>query len=551
MNVLGLGGSMHDFSACLVSDGTIRFAVEDERLSRIKHSDGLDAAALASGLAARYCLDAAGLSAEDVDLFVGNDILDPRYGRSLARAGIPVRAINHHLAHAASAFYPSDFEEAAILVVDGSGSLIDPEQGLNETVTFYCGENANIRELRKDAGKAVQVSPYPKVQDSVGGLYTTVTEALGFKRFDEGKTMGLAAYGTDRYVRDFYDFYELTEDGRFRCDERHARRRTLFELRLLRPSRGADELFQIKADIAYALQFHLERILVAFCDYLHRATGSRNLCLAGGVALNSVANRIVLERTPFERLFVQPAASDNGTAIGSALYGWHSLLGQPRDAASLPSFNPYLGREYDDADVEQALAPFRDRLDIVRPDDICKETARLLSEGRIVGWFQGRSEIGPRSLGNRSILADPRRAGMKDVINARIKHREPFRPFAPIVPEEDQEQYFELSHPSYYMLLVPKVREDKHSVIPAVTHRDGTGRVQTVSAALNPKLHKLTNDFRKLTGVPVLLNTSFNDNGEPIVESPADAVACFLKIDLDHLVLHDFLLSKKQGSAGR
>lgn len=549
MKVLGLGGSVHDYSACLVWDGVVQYAIEDERLSRIKHSNGLDDKTIAKCLAAEYCLTAAGLSVRDIDLIVGNNILNPLYfSRLMNEKNDNLRMINHHLAHAASAFYPSNFEEAAILVVDGAGSLINTFNLDNETASFYYGKGSEITEIRKDSGRMVGIYPEPKVQSSLGGFYTAVTEAIGFKKFDEGKTMGLAPYGTDRFVHDFYSFYHLNEEGKFICTVEHGKRRMLFHFRHLkkRPGLDEEELFQIKADMAYALQYHLERILVTFCRYLYDVTKSKNLCLAGGVALNSVANYKILEQTPFEHLFVQPAASDNGTSIGSALYGYHQIMNQSREAGKKPLFSPYLGKAYDEAAIEGELSIHRSRLRIMKPDDIYQTTAKLLSEGNIMGWFQGRSEIGPRALGNRSILADPRKGEMKDIINSRIKHREAFRPFAPIVMEEYQEQYFTMKHPSYYMLLVPYIHANKQSVIPAVTHADGTGRVQTVTRDLNPKLHRLISSFNEMTGVPVLLNTSFNDNGEPIVESPADAISCFLNIDLDYLVLHDYLIAKEE-----
>ncbi|WP_325050170.1 carbamoyltransferase C-terminal domain-containing protein [Cohnella faecalis] len=234
-------------------------------------------------------------------------------------------------------------------------------------------------------------------------------------------------------------------------------------------------------------------------------------------------------------------------AIGSALFGYHNILNQPR-AAKGQIFSPYLGKEYSEDSIEAELNKYCDRLHVEKLENVVETTARLISEGNIIGWFQGRSEIGPRALGNRSILADPRRAEMKDIINSRIKHREAFRPFAPIVLEEQQEQYFFMRHPSYYMMFVPYIEPDKRKQIPAVTHVDGTGRLQTVSKQLNPKLHNLLTAFYDRTGVPVLLNTSFNDNGEPIIESPSDAIRCFLNIDLDYLVIHDFIVSKRKAS---
>jgi carbamoyltransferase len=547
MIVLGLGGSIHDFSACLVKNGEIRYAVEEERLTRRKHAF-LDRSTFRCR-AADYCMAAEGISAEQVDLIMGNDILEAHYS---AKYQDRIRHINHHLAHAASAYYPSDFDEAAVIVVDGRGSYTDRLVGCRETSSIYYASKSSMMEIGKQVG--FEMSNYDVMTDSVGAFYQKVTEEIGFSFMQDGKTMGLAPYGSDRLVSLFAEFYDFSpSDGRFRqTREQLQALGDAIRIRIADVS-GADsaseQAFRLKADIAFALQFHTERVLVGMADYAYRQTRCPNLCLAGGVFLNSVANYQILKRTEFKRIFVQPAAGDAGTSIGSALYGYHAIGGHSRRPGRNRFFSPYLGRRYRPDDVEAALNHTFGNVIRTCPDDIYSETARMLAEGRIMGWFQGRSEIGPRALGNRSILADPRQPHMKDTLNRRIKHREPFRPFAPIVLEEHQSDYFELTAPSYHMLLVSPFRTEREAEVPSVVHCDGTGRIQTVSARSNPRLHALLQAFYRLTGVPVLLNTSFNDNGEPIVESPADAVRCFLQTDLDAVVIEDWMLCRKRVAA--
>ncbi|WP_400161932.1 carbamoyltransferase [Brevibacillus sp. TJ4] len=543
MYILGIGGSEHDFSATLLKNGEIVCSIEDERLTRVKHSLDRDLAITPLAKewrAVRYCLEEASLSIDDVDLIVGNDLMNPRY---IPDTKQEILLINHHLSHAASAFFPSPFEEAAILVVDGIGSRIDSRDRIHETLTLYHGNGNEIKELAKLGGKEIAnpVTGWTMYENSVGRFYFRVTSEIGFAFLQEGKTMGLAPYGRDTYVKEFARFYSI--DG--------YRFRQTFEQKLEMVSYIRDVLkreehsFEAKADLAYAVQHHTETILLSICNELYKATGCKNLCIAGGVALNSVANAKILEDTPFQHVFIQPASGDAGTSIGAALYGYHVLSNRPREATG-QLFSPYLGKQYAESEVLAALESCKESIQVEKPADCAETVAQLLTEGYIVAWFHGRSEIGPRALGNRSILVDPRRSEMKDILNARVKHREPFRPFAPIVLEEYQTAYFELDHPSYYMLLVPRVKPDKVEEIPAVTHVDGTGRVQTVSKKLNPYLYGLLEKFYEKTGVPVLLNTSFNDNGEPIVESPADAVKCFLGTDIDYLAINGYLVRKKR-----
>lgn len=543
MKILGLGGSSHDFSACLLIDGEIKYAIEEERISRIKHS--LDVGnKLFRCRAVDYLLEAASLSIDDIDHIVGNDIIDPRY---YIKYNHRINLINHHLAHAASAFYCSPFEEAAILVIDGFGSAIDNMGEEYETITYYVGKKTEISELKKIAGSVSRKELYPSFQNSLGAFYLAITRAIGFEFLQEGKTMGLSAYGKDTYVDEFKSCYMCDSEGGFIFTEAQKEAMIAIIKEKISKAKNQDEEFQIKADIAYAGQYHLENVFVKVCNYLYKITGLKNICLAGGVALNSVANFKIIEKTPFEHIFVQAAAGDNGTSIGSALYAYYNIFNDKETVRQCDKsiFTPYLGKKYEENSIKEVLNKYGDRIEIISTEDILRDTAELLAQGKILGFFNGRSEIGPRALGNRSILANPRIEGMKDTINARIKHREPFRPFAPIVLEERQEDYFHLKNESYYMLLVPPILKEKQQEIPSVTHVDGSGRVQTVSNKLNPKLHSLLTIFNEITGTPILLNTSFNDNGEPIVESPEDAIKCFLNIDLDYLVLEEYLLKKR------
>ncbi|TDC79213.1 carbamoyltransferase family protein [Streptomyces hainanensis] len=545
MRVLGLGGSHHDFCAALVENGEVRSAVEEERLTRVKIAFGLGPR-LQRCLAADYVLSAAGVDLADIDLVVANDFINPVY---TLRHRDRVTWMGHHLAHAASTFYTSPFERAAVLVMDGRGSKVTRDgEPYGETITSYASGPEGMTVVHGQQGRVTLTDqrsedPY---EDSVGWMYEAVSKAIGFFTSGgmgaPGKTMGLAPYGTPRYVEELGTTYALV-DGEFRqstTQQIALRAMVEKELRKAGTTAARDE---VRADFAYAVQEHTERIVLTLARQLHERTGLTDLCLAGGVALNSVANYKLLEQTPFERIHIVPAAGDQGTGLGAALYGYYTLGGHAWQPSAQP-FSPYLGREYGAADLSAALTEEAGRLSVERPDDLYGRVASELAAGAIVGWFQGRSEIGPRALGNRSILADPRAADMKDRINAKVKHREPFRPFAPIVLADRQKEYFTTDVPAPYMLLVPRVREDKQRVIPAVTHVDGTARLQTVLPQLNPRLAELLTAFDRLTGVPVLLNTSFNDNEEPIVETPRDAIRCFLNTEIDLLVLGDLVVRK-------
>lgn len=551
MLTLGLGGSNHDFAACLVAGGDIVSGIEEERIRRRKYSVGVNSLFNQSW---RYCLEAHDVRLSDVDAIVADDtLLPPAYFYFRKR----ITLIRHHMAHAASTFYPSPFQRAAILVADGAGSLI-ADKGV-ETLTTAIGDGTRITELAKvygtnwstDGLSQFRVYQAGDSDHSLGFMYKAVSKAVGFVLYEDkhwylsedGKTMGLAPYGTDRYCHEFRKFVTLLADGRY---ELHLKNGGLLDFieHALDGFEG-EERFARGADLAYAAQDLLEEVLLHVARQLHTDTGLTELCLAGGVALNCVANGRLLRETPFENVFVQPAAGDGGCAVGNAYYGYHVLGEQPRDrgpsSVQRPQRHAYLGRPYRDAEVLSALEA--SGLTYRKVEQPARLGAELLSRSFLLGWFTGGSEFGPRALGHRSILADPRRAEMKDILNAKVKHREGFRPFAPAVLAEYASSYFDLEIESPYMLIVAPVRAEKQSVVPAIVHVDGTARVQTVTRADNGGYRELIEWFHRLTNVPVVLNTSFNDRGEPIVETPTQALDFFGASKLDYLILEDYVVA--------
>ncbi|SDT80757.1 carbamoyltransferase family protein [Actinoplanes derwentensis] len=551
---LGLGGSNHDFSACLVEGGDIVSAIEEERLSRRKYAVGVNSLFNQSW---RYCLESYEARLEDVEAVVADDTL-------LAPAYFPLRSrttlIRHHLAHASSAYYPSPFARAAIIVVDGAGSLID-DRGV-EVLTTAVGEGTRITEVSKVLGvnwstdglSALRVYQAGDSDHSLGFMYKAVSKAIGFVLYEDqdwyltedGKTMGLAPYGGDRYCGEFRKYLNLLPDGRY---ELHLKAGGLLDfIASALDGLSGEERFRRGADLAFAAQNLLEETLLHVTRHLHAVTGLQDLCLAGGVALNCVANGRLLRETPFTNIYVQPAAGDGGCAVGAAYYGYHVLGGHPRDrgpsSTQRPSRHAYYGRPYADAAVVSALDAAG--LPYAKVTAPAKLAATLLSRSSLIGWFTGGSEFGPRALGHRSILADPRRADMKDILNERVKHREGFRPFAPAVLAEQAAEYFDLAIESPYMLLVAPVRQEKQAVIPSVVHVDGTARVQTVTRADNGRYRELIEWFHRITDVPVVLNTSFNDRGEPIVETPEQALAFFGPSRLDHLIIEDYVVAHSE-----
>lgn len=555
LHILGLGGSDHDASAALVSDDQLIFAVEEERVTRKKY--GLDANLL-FGACRKYVLDAAKCSLQDTDIVVADEILP-----HTAIYGMRGRAqlVNHHMLHAASAFYPSGFEESAILVVDNAGSFCrhDGVEGI-ETVTFAHGRGRDITVLGKILGtryKEMRTSSGMVYQrgdpdNSLGHFYKIISHACGFDYVarddyyftEDGKTMGLAPYGTDRYLETIRPFVGLEEDGQIVIDLHSGNLQNALQ-RILEPKLPPDEDFARLADLAWAGQHILEESLLHLAQHLYRITRCPRLCLAGGVGLNSVANGKLLKNGPFERIFVPPACGDSGTSIGAALWGCYKIADRPRYTDRDLLRNAYLGREYTEEEMLEELQHCPD-VTWERPSDLLDQVVQRVENG-FVAWFQGRSEIGPRALGHRSILADPRGAGMKDLLNRSVKHREAFRPFAPAVAYDRQTEFFDLQAFSPFMLMVADVHHNQRGRIPAVTHVDGTARLQSVTQAEGGIYFDLIARFERSTGLPVLLNTSFNVKGEPVVETPGDALRCICSTGIDSLVLGPFLVTKRAG----
>lgn len=538
MIVLGIGGSTHDFSACVVVDGEVRVAVEEERLSRIKHHSlerlGVGDMALRS---VHYCLREIGATLDDVDLVIANDLVFRGALRSLP-AVVPV---NHHLSHAALVSYLSPNPVQAILVVDGFGSI---HQGRAETVSYFTADEDRVpRLVHREENQVHRVNPdrpfswknFDFVEHSLGELYSFVTRGIGFGPHDEGKTMGLAPCGSPRLVERFLEVVDVDPIGRVRFD-----RTTREELtRLITAEREGEDGWARRADLARGVQAILEVALLRRVDDLHQRTGRNALAVGGGVFLNSVANRRIRDEGPFRDFYLHGATGDSGTAIGAALYGYHRRTGELPRCAELV----YTGRRYTREETLAALDAVSG-IGWTEGGDVCARAAEILAEGGVVGWFQGRSEFGPRALGNRSILADPSRPGMKDRINSVVKHREGFRPFAPAILGEWQEKVLDTDEPSSYMCVNALVREQARQWFVAASHIDHSARYQTVTPETNPRFHELITRFVALTDVPGLLNTSFNDN-EPIVESPADAIACFISSEIDCLVVDDFFITRR------
>ncbi len=567
MYILGFDCYGHDSAAALLRDGEIVAMAEEERFSRQKHTMAFPARAI------QYCLGEAGITIDDVDHIAyywdpGLHVFDQiwhivRYlPRSLAlvrsrltrnflpmvrldstlrrELGLSARSkarrihrVEHHAGHAASAFLLSPFEEAAILSVDAVGEWA--------STWFGVGEGDSFRKLDEIG--------FPH---SLGMLYGSVTEYLGFRfASGEGKVMGLASYGDPEvYLPEFRKIVRLEPKGRFALDmsylhyHLYGRGHWVSDkfVRIFGPPRGrAEPIEKRHQHIAAALQRITEEVGLHMAEHLHAITGKPNLCIAGGVGLNSVMNGKILQHGPFEEIFVQPAASDAGTAVGAALCIHSCLLGLPRPT---PMKHAYWGPGFTDDEISETLAQYDGSLTYRRVDDPARAGAEIVARGEILGWFQGRMEFGPRALGNRSILADPRRHDMKDILNAHVKHREPFRPFAPSVIEECTGAYFTADYPSPFMILVFDVRPEKRETVPAITHVDGTGRVQTVSRETNLRYWSLIKEFERLTGVGLVLNTSFNVRGEPIVCQPCEAVECFLNTGIDRLIIGDYLVEK-------
>jgi carbamoyltransferase len=573
--VLGISAYFHDAAACLVRDGEVVAAVQEERLSRVRNDRRFPRAAI------RSCLEVAGVAAREVDVvafyekphrklerilasarfwyplgadaFVaamrsaGHTAWLPRRlaaeldttladGRRGGRWDGPVVYTAHHESHAASAYFPSPFDRAAILVVDGVG----------EWATTSIGAGA------RDARGVPRLRMLAEIRfpHSLGLLYSALTAFLGFEvNSDEYKVMGLAAYGRPRFAELLREhLVDLHPDGSFALNLQHFAfgwspvmfAESLGPLLGMRPRSEHDPIEPGHADLAASLQVVLGEALLGLATRARELTGERRLCLAGGVALNSVANGLLLRSGLFDEIWIQPAAGDAGGALGAALHTWHEVLGErpaPRENGHDDGMRgALLGPSFGNEEVVAALERRRMRYERLDPQATVPRTAELLAAGRVVGWFQGRMEFGPRALGSRSILADPRPDDMQERLNARIKFREGFRPFAPIVLAEEASSWFGLDAPSPYMLLVaPVVRQE----VPACTHVDGSARIQTVDRRHSPRLAALLGTFAGLTGVPVLVNTSFNLRGEPIVCTPDEALSTFERSEIDAVVLGD------------
>ena len=562
-HVLGISCFYHDAAAAILRDGEIVAACQEERLSRKKHDSEFPARAV------RYVLKEAGIGPEQLDAvgFYDKPLLKfermlstyvatfPRSFNSFRKAipvwlhqklwvpslirkelkpyKGPILFAEHHMSHAASCFLPSPFEEAAILTVDGVGEWA--------TASFGVGKGRDItlfKEIR-----------FPH---SLGLLYSAFTYYLGFKvNSAEYKVMGLAPYGKPvHFDRIMKEMVHLNDDGSFKLNMKYFS----YDYGLTMTNGAFDEFFggpprkpetwmnDREFDIAASVQKVCEEVVLRMVNYIQRETRLTNLCMAGGVALNCVANGRVIRETPMKNLFVQPAAGDAGGAVGVAHYIYNTVHQRPRARAWSHAF---LGPAYRDAEIAQYLEATGARYRTLSDRELVEGTARRLAEGNVVGWFQGRMEFGPRALGGRSILADPRDPKMRDTLNMKIKFREGFRPFAPSVLADQASDWFEIDCDSPYMLLVAQVREDKR-VIPSVTHVDNSARLQTVTRAESPLYYDLIAEFGRLTGVPVVINTSFNVRGEPIVCTPHDAYLCFMRTNMDYLVLGHHLLDKKE-----
>jgi carbamoyltransferase len=567
INVLGLNLLFHDSAAVMLKNGVIAAALEEERWFRDdKHT------AIFPRRSIIYCLESIGClngdlhhvainmdpirclsnSSSPIDLFFHPHKWNKKHWKNylirkqackdvvwqMRRTLIDLdidqqfqfHLVPHHDSHAASAFFVSPFEEAAVLTIDANGEW--------PTLTTSIGRGNRLQKLASIG-----------LPNSIGGFYASITEHLGFKRNnDEFKVMGLAGYGDPTYHRKaMQELIFATDDGFFRINPCYfdysaykiSPKPLVAGLLGCSARRKGEEINEYHKSIAAALQEHTENIVIHIARNLQKKTGLKKLCLAGGVALNCVMNSAILENTDFEEVFIQPAAHDAGSALGAASWVYHQVLNRPREyVMDRVDFGP----SYSDDRIESILKS--GMLKYQRSRDIAKDTARLIADGNIVGWFQGRAEFGPRALGYRSILADPTDIGMQDHLNLRVKHREDFRPFAPASTIEDFREYFETDAGDPFMTKICNVRMKYREALPSVTHIDSSARLQTVCASINPLFHKVIDEFKKIKGIPVVINTSFNINGEPMVLSPRDAIRCFYSTGIDCLVIGSFILHK-------
>jgi len=566
--ILGINAYDHDVSACLLRDGEIAYAIAKERITRKKHDAGFYQEVV------DYCLAAEGITLDDIELVVRNCYVLPVEDIEVRLASMPdmplkerrqaaksplhrsksnnVVTVSHHLAHAYSAFAVSPFDEGVVMVVDGVGSyssdihesdqLADNVNPLaRESESYYKFSGSKLETLKK-----VWLNPERGflsdeffTMKGLGAIYSRVSSYIFADWNKCGEVMGLAPYGRPDQVKRLIEL----NNGALNIPDWAAE--DFHQPYLMEAKEKWDDSpdMQHWKDVAWRVQDDTEKILTERAIWLREQTGAKNLCICGGVALNCVANGKIVREAGYDNVWIQPAAGDDGIAIGCAYYGHLAIQNKPRNFVMHHAF---LGAPYNDQEAEAAADKLLVRCETFNGprQSICAETAKVLADEKVVGWFQGRSEFGPRALGNRSILADPRNPAMKDVLNARVKFRQAFRPFAPIVLAERASEIFEGDEDSPFMLLAKRVRPEWKDKIPAIVHVDGTARVQTVRREHNERLYLLLKEFEKITGVPVLLNTSFNIRGEPIVETPADAMKCFLSTGIDYLALHDMLIAK-------
>lgn len=571
LNILGLVSRSHDTGLALLRDGVPEVVFEEERFNRQKHTMDFPNRSFEA------LFETTGLSLNDIDYLTmpwdtkalagsfynvvagqvpaslnllrpsAHATQDHRIVNLWMRLQIALRRkfktmklppmvqVGHHDAHSAI-FFVSPFEEASVVVMDGYGDRC--------ATSAYLGHGNTLKQTWRLG-----------FFDSLGMLYTCATQHLGFKPFEEGTVMALAACGGPTYVEKFRDVVILEDEGRFRLNRDYVSIDTHGLIRPFKqkfldtfgPARGpGEELKDRHRDLAHALQAVTEEVVLHIVRHIERTQPSKNLVISGGVGLNCVANARILRETGFERVWVPPCASDTGAPLGSALWHHHQTLGQER---GFELTHPFFGKAYSEGEIiaalEEAGIPY-ERIDDDK--ELFRRVAEDLADQKIVGWFQGRYEMGPRALGNRSILADPRSLRIKELINARIKYREPFRPFAPAVLLERAREFFEVDQPDPYMTLAPRVRPEKVNVIPAAVHVDGTGRIQTVRREDNPRYYDVIEAFGRLTGVPVLINTSFNRH-EPIVTTPAEAISCYLRTEMDRLVMGNVYVKERNGKA--
>ena len=574
MHILGFDCYGHDSAAAIVRDGEMLGLVEEERFLRKKHVADFPRHSI------QWCCDVAGIKPAELDHIVY--YWDPKLARverlmhllryfpkslgliksrgdkerlmrqlpqtlkqELGLTGkTKIHFANHHLCHAASSFLTSPFEESAILTIDAAGEWECTWMGVGKGLDMTC----------------LKTQHFP---NSLGLLYGAVTEFLGFRfASGEGKVMGVAPYGDpQRFIKEFRDIVKTKPEGEYEIDLSYFTYHYLGRPRWFSKKfydtfgqprdENEKDFSQYHMDIAAALQLRTEEIGLHMAKWLREKTGLNKVCLAGGVCLNSVMNGRILLEGVFDEVIVQPAANDAGTALGGCYWLWNTVMRNPR---SYVFEHAYFGPWIEDNEIESAIKKTLTadvEVDHKKVDNVSALAAQMLADGKIIGWIQGRMEMGPRALGNRSILADPRSNEMKDLLNARVKFREGFRPFAPSILEDKTGQWFSSNYPSPYMILVYDVLEDKRPLIPAVTHVDGTGRVQSVSKKHNPRYYSLIQEFEKITGVPIVLNTSFNIRGEPIVYQPEQAIECFLKTGMDALFIGDYVLIKRTASAAK